>query len=285
MTSIHKFFLSFLIILAVCIYHGNREVYATGNQLDEFAQEVVGKWERFEATIINKRSYSDPYNDVHLNVICETPGGREITFRGFYDGGQTWRFRFMPDATGLWRYKAVFSDGTPGKSGEFRVVESNLPGILTVNKSNLIWFSSMEKPVLIRGFHIGDRFFAANWADEKRNAFLDWAENQGYNFLTIASHYLNRDEENRGRGWETPKLWPLDAAEYRKMELILDDLAARGIYVYPFAGFFGKNSNYPTDPVEQEQYIQYTLARIGSYWNLVYNVAGPEPNLSKTCMA
>lgn len=248
-------------------------------------KKVVYLWEKLDVAITNSKKYADPYKDVQLNVVYTKPGGKEIRFWGFYDGAQTWRLRFMPDVTGLWSYKSSFSDGTPGASGEFWVVKSDLPGMLTVNRFNPIWFSSQENPLLVRGFHIGDRFFAANWPQEKRNMFLDYIEKQGYNFLTIASHYLNREEDGRGNGWETPKLWPLNAGEYQKMEKILDDLAERKIYVYPFAGFFGKNSRYPRDPAEQEQYVRYTIARIGSYWNMVFNVAGPEPNLRDTWMA
>jgi hypothetical protein len=131
----------------------------------------------------------------------------------------------------------------------------------------------------MRALHVGDRFFAANWPDADRIAFLDWFQAQGYNTLSIASHYLNRQEPGRGQGWETPRLYPLEAAEYRRMERVLDELRARDIVVFPFAGFIGKNSNYPREPDERERYIRYTMARIGHYPNLLYNVGGPEPNL------
>ena len=49
------------------------------------------------------------------------------------------------------------------------------------------------------------------------------------------------------------------------MEAILDDLARRRMIVFPFAGFFGKSSNFPRDPADQELYVCYTLARIGCY--------------------
>ncbi len=248
-------------------------------------QMTVGQWDRFEMAVTNPRTYPDPYTDVELNVVYTAPGGKETAFWGFYDGGQTWRIRFMPNFTGLWRYKATFSDGTPGVAGEFRVAGSKLPGMLTVSRGNPIWFSGDVRPVLIRGLHVGDRFFAANWPDEKRDAFLDWTARQGYNLLSVASHYLNRDTAGRGHGWETPRLWPLSAGEYQKMEVLLDNLAKRSIYVYPFAGFFGQKSNYPTEPAEQERFVRYTLARLGSYWNIVLNVAGPEPNLRNSWMA
>jgi hypothetical protein len=97
--------------------------------------------------------------------------------------------------------------------------------------------------------------------------------------LSVASHYLNRSSEGRGAGWQTPALWPIDPAEFRHLEGMLDELARRRIIVYPFAGFFGRDSTHPRDPRDQELFIRYILARIGPYWNVVFNVAGPEPNL------
>jgi hypothetical protein len=246
----------------------------------------VGRWDRFEANASNTKSYPDPYNDVTLNVTFTTPKGERIEFWGFYDGGSAWKLRFMPHDLGEWRYDAVFSDGAPGVSGTFRVIESRIPGLIGVDEHNPMWFGHRGgRHTLIRSFHVGDRFFAANWPDAKRTEFLDWLGTQRYNLLSIASHYLNRDVEGRGRGWETPRLWPLNAREYQRMERILDDLARRHIMVFPFAGFFGKDSNYPRDAAGQLQYVRYTLARLAPYWNLLFNVAGPEPNLPETWMA
>ena len=100
--------------------------------------------------------------------------------------------------------------------------------------------------------------------------------------LSIGSHYLNRNTAGRGQGWMSPKLW--DAAskavqpgEYAKAEGILDDLRKRRFYVYPFAGFIGRHSEFPTTAADQELYLRYTLARFAPYWNVLLNVAGPEP--------
>lgn len=247
---------------------------------------AVGQWDRFQISVTNKAKYDDPYNDVVLIVTYTRPDGSNIHFWGFHDDGTTWKLRFMPDQIGTWRFTATFSDGTPGIEGVFECVASNIPGLISRDEVNPMWFGFKGgKHILVRGFHVGDRFFASNWPEEKRTAFLDWAQQQGYNVLSIASHYLNRDIKGRGKGWNTPKLWPLDAAEYQKVERILGDLARRRILVFPFAGFFGRNSNYPRNPVDQEQYIRYTLARWGPYWNFLFNVAGPEPNVGKGWMS
>lgn len=240
----------------------------------------IGKWERFETVVKNTKSYADPYTDATLEVVYTRPDRSNIVFWGFYDGGTTWRIRFIPDQIGEWKYEAKFSDGAPGISGTFNCVDSDTPGMLSKDEMNPLWFGFKGgNHCLIRSFHVGDRFFASNCSDSRRRQFLDWAQAQGYNMLSIASHYLNRNSPGRGQGWDTPDLWPLDASEYGKLERILDDLSDRQIMIFPFAGFFGRMSNFPVDQQDQELYIKYVLARLGAYWNILLNVAGPEPLL------
>ena len=240
----------------------------------------VGKWDRFEGIIENTEDYSDPYRDVQLDVEYRKPDGSLVSFPGFYDGEQQWKFRFMPDQEGSWTYKARFSDDSEILSGSFQCVESGLSGPLSVYTENPLWFGTRGgEAVLVRSLQVGDRFFAENFDSLDRLKFLDWAQEQRYNMLSISSHYLNRRQRGRGLGWTTPQLWPLDAAEYRKMEYLLDELAARELYVFPFAGFFGRAADWPIDPEEQERYVQYTLSRIAPYRNVLFNVAGPEPLL------
>ncbi|MDF2962834.1 MAG: hypothetical protein K0S39_4569 [Paenibacillus sp.] len=248
--------------------------------LHEQPAAKIGQWDRFETSIENLNSYKYPYHDVSLDVTYTRPDGGTIRFWGFYDGGTTWKVRCMPDQIGLWSYEAVFSDGSPGKSGSFECIPSHLPGLIHKDEINPMWFGYKGgKHVMVRSFHVGDAFFAENISDDKRKTFLDWVQSYGYNMLSLASHYMNRQSPGRGLGWKTPKLWPLDAAEYRKMERILDELAERRILVFPFAGFFGRESFFPNAERDQVHYVKYTIARIGVYWNMLFNVAGPEPVL------
>ena len=253
--------------------------------------EKVGRWGVFEKAVGNGKDYANPFEDVTLDVVYTKPEGSTVRFWGFCDGDHTWRMRFMPDQVGTWRYEAAFSDGTPGAAGTFECVTSDLPGMISVYEDNPIWFGCKGgPPVLVRSLHVGDRFFADGpnpltseaWSEGRRTAFLDWAGAQGYNLLSVASHYLNRDSRSRGKGWNTPDLWDAQTqqpnpGEYRRLERILDDLASRRIMVYPFAGFFGRDSDFPRDEKKQELYLRYTLARLGSYWNVLLLVAGPEP--------
>jgi len=257
------------------------------------ARHRVGQWDLFESPVRNERDYANPFEDVTLDVVYTRPDGVEVRFWGFYDGAGTWKIRFMPDQVGTWRYEARFSDGRSGVRGAFECTPSKIPGMISVYEDNPIWFGFKGGGALVvRSLHIGDRFFAdrdntvtgETWSAVRRTAFLDWAQGQGYNMLSIASHHLNRDSKGRGQGWNTPDLWDADRQhanpdEYRRMEGILNDLASRRIMVYPFAGLFGRDSDFPRDPAKQDLYIRYTLARLGPYWNVLLQVGGPEPRL------
>ncbi|HHW48380.1 MAG TPA: DUF5060 domain-containing protein [Clostridiaceae bacterium] len=213
-----------------------------------------------------------------LMLFLTRPDNSKIHFWGFYDGDDVWKIRCMPDMIGPWKFEAAFSDGAGCFSDSFECISSDIPEMISRDETNPLWFGFKGgKHVLIRSFHVGDRFFAENWPDSERRKFIKWARKQGYNMFSIASHYLNRRQAGRGLGWKTPELWPLNANEYRKMEKILDELAKENIMVFPFAGFFGRASLYPTNHNDQINYIKYTLARLSSYWNIVFNVAGPEP--------
>lgn len=241
---------------------------------------VVKQWDFATWTFKNDAEYDDPYRDVELSVTFTKPDGSEAEFWGFYNGRDEWGFRYQFDQIGEWSYHARMSDGSWEHRDAFQCVQSDQRGAVTLYSENPTWFSySTGEPLLIRSLHVGDRFFANNWPSEKRRAVLDWVQTQGYNTLSIASHYLNRDADSRGRGWDTPDLWPLDAGEWNKMETILTELKLRDFIVYPFAGFFGRDSDFPTDEDDQELYIRYALARLGPYPNVLFNVAGPEPDL------
>lgn len=276
-------------------------------------RDTVPQWGIFERSIEHPIGFPDPYRGTTLLTEFTSPNGVTIPFWGFYDEGEhgkTWRFRFMPDTPGEWAYRAWFTEDNRGggsaglhkKEGEllrqqdgssritegrFTCTPSDLPGPVCRYAENPIWFAFRGGSVggtgrrtgQLRSIHVGDRFFASNFPPEKRNAFLDWAGTQGYTMLSAASHLVNRQTPGRGEGWDTPALWPLRAAEYRRLEALLDDLADRRMVVYQFAGLFGREGFNPTALRDQHLYIRYIMARLGPYWNLLFNVAGPEPVL------
>ena len=277
-----------------------QEIAALRNRPD---QAAVPQWGRFEKAVPNARPYVNPYADVSLEVKLTKPDGGTAVSWGFYDGEDTWRIRFMPDQTGTWHYEARFSDGSGQASGTFLCMGSDAPGLIWAYKNNPVWFGFKgSKAVLVRSFQVGDRFLAdadnpvtrQSWSSAQRKTFLDWAQHQGYDMLSVTIGVAgilparaegvppsNRGQNGRDtKGWNTPALWDAkkqqpDYREYRRLEQVLDDLADRDMLVYPLGGFFGRDSEFPKDEAGQEVYIRYTLARLGCYWNVLLNLGGP----------
>jgi hypothetical protein len=76
----------------------------------------IAKWDCFELTL-NGPPGGNPYLDVSLSATFSL-ANRAITVPGFYDGGGTYRVRFMPDTEGEWRYRTQSTaDELDGRSG------------------------------------------------------------------------------------------------------------------------------------------------------------------------
>lgn len=77
---------------------------------------VWGVWEQ----AFSARTSAAP--DTELTVDLVAPSGKTFTAAGFWDGGATWRVRFMPAEPGRWRYQArsiPAVEGLDRQSGEF----------------------------------------------------------------------------------------------------------------------------------------------------------------------
>lgn len=68
-------------------------------------------WRMVELRFESEKSYADPFADVTLDLLL-WGNGRLYTVPGFWDGGSTWRVRFVCPAAGTWQCKTVCSDET-----------------------------------------------------------------------------------------------------------------------------------------------------------------------------
>ena len=85
---------------------------ASGTALFSGAAEqtlTAETWRAVELTFESDKAYADPFNDASLNLLLYG-NGRLYTVPGFWDGGNTWRVRFVCPAAGTWQCKTVCSD-------------------------------------------------------------------------------------------------------------------------------------------------------------------------------
>ncbi|MEL6105075.1 MAG: DUF5060 domain-containing protein [Planctomycetota bacterium] len=240
----------------------------------------IPQWGRFEVFL----PAAEPTSKMLCDAELTSPDGQRVAWRTFYDGGVTWKLRFMPDRIGEWSYRALLpgTDGNQFVEGKFICTETTLAGPLHALSENQIWFGRRGGGrYLMRSLHCGDRFFAENWPPADRTRFLDWAQQNRYNTLSVASCFLNRSVAGRGETWKTPKLWPIKPIEYQKLESLLNDLDRRDLMLFPFAGLLGRNSGFPADPSERRAFVRYLVTRLAPYRNILWNLAGPEPLLRR----
>ena len=79
----------------------------------------VEQWGTQELVMRSAREYANPVTEVQLTCRFQS-GNRTVTVDGFYDGGHTWKIRFMPDVQGEWTFTTLSSDAElNAKSGKF----------------------------------------------------------------------------------------------------------------------------------------------------------------------
>ena len=81
--------------------------------------QSVPLWGRWEQTFT---ASTTAVPETQLAVKLTSPSGRVFTIAGFWDGGVTWRVRFMPVEAGTWLYRTYsvpVLDGLDGKGGTF----------------------------------------------------------------------------------------------------------------------------------------------------------------------
>ena len=262
----------------------------------------------FEQQLTNTKSYSNPFSDVELMVNYTSPTGRKIRFFGFYDGdgkggqdGTIWKFRFMPDEPGEWKYQYYWSDGSKGNTGKFNsTTQEAKPGPWKANQQNPYWFTdSHGSHFLPIAFFANSHLASIDWQDA-----IQWAESKGYN--TILSPTINTT--NWGNGWENTTAFirtygnPHGAASgflkwvdpdrynlkmWHQWDNMIKTAGEKNIYIAPFEGpsgkYGGQNGKYPPDelmfrPKIRERFdsdrnrrlIKYFIARQGAFWNLAY---------------
>jgi hypothetical protein len=291
----------------VYAFDGNKP-HRHGNQL---LMEQVGMYDMWEISVTNEKNYNNPFRDVELTGTFTSPTGEKIIFPGFYDGdgiggqnGPVWKQRFMCNEIGNWTYRTTFSDGTPGKKGNFKCISSGAkPGPWMQDPGNPHWFITMSgERILPVIMHAYIYFSPVDAIDG-----INWVKTRGYNTLITETFNI----WGWGDGWPNTLAWATKGSshwifhvfsrkdekevDYTRMNLKMwhewDDmfkLASRdNIYIGPFVGFTGRYGGQegkypPTELVYQPRLrinatsndnkwmIRYLVARQGAFWNLAY---------------
>ncbi len=258
----------------------------------------------FEKSVTNRKEYRNPFDfkEVELQTTFTSPSGRAVHFRGFYDGEGNWKFRFMPDKPGRWKYQYRFSDRSVQEGrGSFHVVKQGaLKGVIRAYKKNPRWFAyNGNEPVFLKSYNVSNSAFSAmplEWAI--RHVYGKILE-RGYNHLqlfilplhpTAVCNFLDAPQMATDpvfRGLEPSKTMNLTV--WRRLEEHFGWLNDHGIAVHFFLGFDGKDQGPRWKHMskrEREFYVRYVTARLAAFsnicgWNFTWETMGDrlEPEL------
>jgi hypothetical protein len=111
-----KISLVFLAVLSVCSLSAQ--------------QPDAVKWKKYELQFSSSAVYENPVQDVRImEVTFTSPSGMVKTINGFWDGGDIWKARFMPNETGEWTFVTKCSDsrnsGLNEQKGSFLCKDGN----------------------------------------------------------------------------------------------------------------------------------------------------------------
>ena len=80
-----------------------------------------------ELSFPSRKCYADPFNDVEMSVVFQSPDGTERNVPAFWAGGTQWKVRYASSQVGRHTYRTVCTDptdaGLHGQTGDVEVTE------------------------------------------------------------------------------------------------------------------------------------------------------------------
>lgn len=183
----------------------------------------VHVWEMQEITLESARDHANAYTDVDVWIELTGPGFSKRV-HGFWDGGRTWKVRFVATAPGEWRWKAFARPaddaGLNGGAGALRAVAWT-DAELAENPNRRGFVRASENGHALRHadgtpfFLLGDTWLAAStWRLPFKGAApapdyvpasgigfeeaVSWRKRQGFNSVSFIAAFPNWAADHRG---------------------------------------------------------------------------------------
>ena len=132
----------------------------------------------FELSLKTAAKSAHPYTDVEFKIAFFRPDGSNVSVDGFYDGEGIFKARAYCDTIGKWRWKSSSNiKDLDGKSGEFGVEASELPGKLRLHEKDPRQFAYDNGQWFL---HIGDTGYRyVTQTEPKWREYIDQAAKMG----------------------------------------------------------------------------------------------------------
>ena len=246
------------------------------------AAQTVHLYDVFELHLEGPAS-GNPYLDRTLGATF-SQGNRSVTVDGFYDGGSTYRIRFMPDTAGQWTYTITANFTTSARNGTLLCLPAR-PGVHgPVRVANGHHFRHADGTAY---FPFGTTCYGwthqGDTLEEQTLATLQTSPFNKIRMCLFPKSYQYNHNEPKFYPFERPAGTPLtqpgdvtrfDPAYWAHLEQRIGQLRdlhieADLILFHPYDRW-----GFASMPAEaDDRYVRYLVARLGSFSNVWWSLA------------
>jgi hypothetical protein len=222
------------------------------------------------------------------------PNATVLRVPGFFDGGSTWKIRFMAPHEGEWRLRTV--SPVAALNGREELITAgpnsnpNIHGLLRVDPDHPYHFRWEDGTRFFLMGYEADWLGLAHMEDPERksmNRLVDLMHSRGFNYV-LANVYAHDTRWAPGKSceWdygppamyafggtnEKPDHGQLNTEYFKAHEKMMYALWDKGIVAHLMIKVYNKNVNWPAPGSEAERrYFKYVTARYQAFPNLVWD--------------
>jgi|GEM_PF-718067 len=236
---------------------------------------VVGQYDVFEQSFSDTGNYSNPYTQVTATATFTGPENQTATIPLFWDGGDTWKFRFAPDGLGEWSWTIDSTDaGLDGESGSLNVVASDNPGGIEAKPDTPYYFQYQDgTPFYFFGdtnWRLGQTLPDENLNHDTALDYLDLRASQGFNY--IHTNFAN-DPNEGGSLWEGTSGIEINPGYFQELDRRIDYMNDLGMTTGYMLEWAQEWQNDFSSQADRLRYAEYVTARYSAH-NVVFIVSG-----------
>lgn len=254
----------------------------------------IKKWEIYEIEMTTENSYNNPYvdglpdnGDKLVNVTFSgTSGeakGMNIKVTGFWDGGQKWKVRFAPPASGKWSYSSKSKDpGLNGVTGSFsctgwldteKMENPARRGFVRVCKTGNRAGRYFEYADGTPFFWIGDTWW--NWTKRgiRLSSFKKLADDRADKGFNVGQLFVAANGWGRISSLLDEEYNILDIEHMQNVEKMIGYANEKGITVWVHGWWSRDNLDKTAPPEKIRRWWRYLIDRLGAY-NVIWILAG-----------
>ncbi len=269
-------------------------------------------WRQIEIPLTSSSQYENPFTDVTVSATFTGPSQRKYTVDGFYNGGNSWRVRFMPLESGDWSYVTKSSDkAMDSLSGGLRcTAAAGLGPVYADDKHPGHWCDASRRGFYYNGAKCFPLFGLTNSSTKGPyggwDTFVEYCTKMKFNSIMVAPYYRAGGIPHGGRWPSLPPyatIWPAKGKpdkpgdinrparvdfnrfylpQWDKMDEIIREMRKKDIIAYVVLHPGGaprvhntKKFSERTGLTEQQEelYFRYAAARLASFANIRWCLA------------